>query len=259
MATAVSKAKVFSAWPTAMVTSLGLHLAAILFALSDAPRRPSDPMIEVDVVPVRVEVSPPVARHELNEVAPVPPGRAVQAKRRVPVMARLAVVRPARATPSVASHAEASPAQHAIEPVTAPGPASVESVIVAKAAAVEGSGQGSVSNPGPGVTAARLGSPRTVAPAVGDGLLAIDPNDGRYQPTIPQPLRKPGASFLTRLKFCVGADGSVDKVTVVTSSEPTLDQAILDKARLYRFHPYLDQGRPIPFCFYREYRLSIHE
>ncbi len=98
-----------------------------------------------------------------------------------------------------------------------------------------------------------------MAPAVGDGLLAINPNDARYQPTIPQPLRKPGVSFLSRLKFCVSADGSVDKVTVLTSSEPTLDSAILEKARLYRFHPYLDQGRPIPFCFYREFRLSIRE
>jgi outer membrane biosynthesis protein TonB len=94
---------------------------------------------------------------------------------------------------------------------------------------------------------------------VGDGLLAMNPNDPHYKVSVPLPLNKPGASFLTRLKFCVSAEGAVDKVTVITSSEPTLDNAILEKARLYRFHPYLDQGRPIPFCFYREYRLSIQD
>jgi outer membrane biosynthesis protein TonB len=176
-------------------------------------------------------------------------------------MAKPAIARPARPTANLANRAEDSPAEHAIEPVTAPGPASAESVMVARATPAEGSGpgQGSGSNPGPVLAPPRFASPKTVAPAVGDGLLAINPNDLRYQPTIPQPLRKPGASFLLRLKFCVGSDGAVDKVTVVTSSEPALDQAILDKARLYRFHPYLDQGRPIPFCFYREYRFSIHE
>jgi outer membrane biosynthesis protein TonB len=253
MATAVSKAKAIPRWPAAMATSLALHLAALFFAISEGPRRPSELMIEVDVLPVQVEAPAPVSA-ELEKVASAPRGADVVERRRGPATPRLAANRAPRPVANVVSHAEAQPAENAPEPE--PGPAQAESVIVAKAAVPSGSG-----GPGPGPMRAgpRIGSPKTVAPAVGDGLLAINPNDGHYQPIVPQPLRKPGASFQTRLKFCVTADGSVDKVTVVTSSEPTLDNAILEKARLYRFHPYFDQGHPIPFCFYREFRLSIHE
>jgi outer membrane biosynthesis protein TonB len=254
MAMAVSKAKLIPRWPAAMATSLGLHLAVLLLAISEAPRRPKDPMIEVEVLPVRLEVPAPIPTPVLAD--PVPRGAEVAGRRRGPVMSRLVVSRP-RPVGNTAGNPEAPPAEHAPEAAAAPGPASAESVIVAKAAAAPSEGAGP--NPGPVVAGPRVGLPKTVAPAVGDGLLAINPNDPHYQPTIPQPLRKPGVSFLSRLKFCVASDGSVDKVTVVTSSDPALDNAILEKARLYRFHPYFDQGRPIPFCFYREYRLSIRE
>jgi hypothetical protein len=174
-------------------------------------------------------------------------------KRRGPVTAKLAINRPLRPMSSVASNAEAPPIVQASEPAVAAGPTSAESVIMAKVAASQ-----AAAGPGP-VAGPRIGSPRFVGSAVGDGLLAINPNDLHYQPSIPQPLRRPGAKFRSQLKFCVAADGSVDKVTVMIPSEQTVDNAILEKARLYRFHPYFDQGHPIPFCFLREFRLSIQE
>jgi hypothetical protein len=255
MAAAVSKAKPISRWPAALAMSLALHLAALFLAISEGPRRPSEPMIEVDVVPVYVEAPVPVSA-EADEAASTPRGADVVEKRR-PAMPRLAVNRGPRPVANVVSRAEAR--QDENTPELAPGATQAESVIVAKAAAPVAPSEGL--GPGPSSVPAgpRIGSPKTLAPAVGDGLLAINPNDGPYQFNIPQPLRKPGASFLSRLKFCVSADGSVDKITVVTSSEPAIDNAILEKARLYRFHPYFDQGRPIPFCFYREIRLSIRE
>jgi len=169
----------------------------------------------------------------------------------------LAISRAVRPATDVASPAETPTLEQAPLPaVTAePGVIAAPSVIVAKAAPSEGAGPG----PDPAPAAPRIGAPKILAPAVGDGLLAINPNDPYFQPAIPQPWRKPGALFLTRLKFCVTAEGAVDKVTVITSSEPALDNAIVEKARLYRFHPYFDQGHPIPFCFYREYRLSIQK
>jgi hypothetical protein len=96
-------------------------------------------------------------------------------------------------------------------------------------------------------------------PAEGNGQLAIDPNEARYQPVIPAPLRKPGARFAPLVKLCVGKDGSVGDVTVMRPSDPTVDPAIVEKIRLFKFRPYLDHGRPIPFCFFREYRLSVEE
>ena len=103
------------------------------------------------------------------------------------------------------------------------------------------------------------GAPRILPPAEGNGQLAIDPNEARYQPVIPPPLRKPGARFAPLVKLCVQKDGSVGNVTIVRPSDPAVDPAIVEKMRLFRFRPYLDHGRPIPFCFYREYRLSIEE
>lgn len=258
MAISVSKRKATPSWPAAMAASLGLHLAALLFAISGVPRRPSDPAIEVEVLPVPVEVPQALQMPGPDKTAQTAQSAGVE-KRRGPATPRLAS-RPPRPTAKVVSHAEERPAELAPVPETV-APASADSVVIARteaagpAAVSEGPGR----SPSPGGTGPRIGSTKTVAPAVGDGLLAINPNDGRYQPVIPQPLRKPGASFLSRLKFCVTADGSVDKVTVVTSSEPALNDAILEKARLYRFHPYFDQGRPIPFCFYRQLHFRIQE
>jgi hypothetical protein len=102
-------------------------------------------------------------------------------------------------------------------------------------------------------------APRILAPAEGDGQLAIDPNEARYQPVIPPPLRKPGAKFAPLVKLCVRKDGAVGDVTVMRPSDPAVDPAIVEKLRLFKFRPYLDHGRPIPFCFFREYRLSVEE
>jgi hypothetical protein len=123
---------------------------------------------------------------------------------------------------------------------------------------------GSGSGPAGGVAPAAQGSevnaaPRILAPAQGNGQLAIDPNEARYQPVIPPPLRKPGAKFAPLVKLCVRKDGSVGDVTVMRPSDPAVDPAIVEKIRLFKFRPYLDHGRPIPFCFFREYRLSVEE
>jgi hypothetical protein len=72
-------------------------------------------------------------------------------------------------------------------------------------------------------------------------------------------LRKPGAKFAPLVKLCVRKDGSVGDVIVMRPSDPAVDPAIVEKLRLFRFRPYLDHGRPIPFCFFREYRLSVEE
>jgi len=116
---------------------------------------------------------------------------------------------------------------------------------------------GSVAHAAHGPEASTM--PRILPPAEGNGQLAIDPNEARYQPVIPPPLRKPGARFAPLLKLCVRKDGSVGDVTVMRPSDPAVDPAIVEKIRLFKFRPYLDHGRPIPFCFFREYRLSVEE
>jgi hypothetical protein len=123
-----------------------------------------------------------------------------------------------------------------------------------------GSGAGRAADVAPAGHAGQAGTaPRILAPAQGDGQLAIDPNEARYQPVIPPRLRRPGAKFAPLVKLCVKQDGSVGEVTVMRPSDPVVDPAIVEKIRLFKFRPYLDHGHPIPFCFYREYRLSVEE
>ncbi|HEX7597448.1 MAG TPA: hypothetical protein VF518_04485, partial [Polyangia bacterium] len=99
--------------------------------------------------------------------------------------------------------------------------------------------------------------PRILRPAEGEGQLAMDPNEDRYQPVIPLPLRKAGAKFTPKLMICSKPDGTVGEVTVLRPSDPAVDPAIVQKVRLYKFKPYLDHGQPIPFCFPRDFELVV--
>jgi hypothetical protein len=145
-------------------------------------------------------------------------------------------------------------------PENAQAPSLQGDLVVPAASAPAGSGTGVVGGVAPAAPGPEASSaPRILAPAEGDGQLAIDPNEARYQPVIPPPLRKTGAKFAPLVKLCVRKDGSVGEVTVMRPSDPAVDPAIVEKLRLFRFRPYLDHGRPIPFCFFREYRLSVEE
>jgi len=240
-------------WPTALAVSLSLHIAVVVYAVTATRARREDrPAVPIVVTVVSEEVPPlpPAAPATVAAAPAAAPGRASRPRLRSDrVVNRLAPPPPAP------SSAEQAPA-----PAAALAPSLQGDLVVQAASAPGGSGAALAGGEAPPAHGPDANNPpRILPPAEGDGQLAIDPNEARYQPVIPPRLRKPGAKFAPLVKLCVRKDGSVGEVTVMRASDPAVDPAIVEKLRLFRFRPYLDHGRPIPFCFFREYRLSVEE
>ena len=241
-------------WRKALALSLSLHAAVVVYAVTATRvRREERPTAPV-VVTVMSE-APPVPLPTPAIVVPAPavaPGHAGKPAARL------------RADRTVNRVAPPAPAPESVEKAPAlavPVASSLPGdVVVQAASAPAGSGTGPAVDVAPAAHGSDTSSaPRILAPAEGDGQLAINPNEARYQPVIPPVLRKPGAKFAPLLRLCVRKDGSVGDVTVMRPSDPAVDPAIVEKFRLFKFRPYLDHGRPIPFCFFREYQLSVDE
>jgi serine/threonine-protein kinase len=95
----------------------------------------------------------------------------------------------------------------------------------------------------------RSQQPVMVAPNVGRGQLAIDPNDPRYRPTLPPEARRPGMVYWGLLKVCADSDGTVVRTSVIKAfNHPGLDETVQDTVRRWRYRPYLINGVPTPFC-----------
>jgi hypothetical protein len=230
-----------------------LHVVVVVYAVTATrARREERPAVPVVVTVMSEETPflPPPAVATGTAVPAIAPGRPGKPRLRSDrVLNRLAP------PPLAPASADKAPA-----PAAALAPSLQGDLVVQTASAPAGIG---AALPGGAAPAPRgpeaNNAPRILPPAQGDGQLAIDPNEARYQPVIPPPLRKPGAKFAPLVKLCVRKDGSVGEVTVMRPSDPAVDPAIVEKLRLFKFRPYLDHGRPIPFCFFREYRLSVEE
>jgi hypothetical protein len=245
-------------WHTALAVSLSLHIAGLVYAVTASTIRRDKPA----AAPIVFTVLP-------EQATPLPPQAALaaEAPAAAPGRAGKPTVRPRsnRAANRLAPPPPAPPSAGR-QPTAAvvESPAGVEAPSlqgdVQVASAQTGSGAGLAGGEAPAAQGSEVNAaPRILPPAQGNGQLAIDPNEARYQPVIPPPLRKPGAKFAPLVKLCVRKDGSVGNVTVMRPSDPAVDPAIVEKIRLFKFRPYLDHGRPIPFCFFREYRLSVEE
>ncbi len=251
--TIVARNRDTARWRKALALSLSLHVAVVVYAVTATRARREEHSTAPVVVTVMSEEAPP---EPLPAPAIAVPAPAVAPGRASKPAARLRADRAVnRVAPPAPASAEKAPA------LAVPVATSLQGdVVVQTASAAAGSGTGLAEDVAPAAHGSDTSSaPRIVAPAEGDGQLAINPNDPRYQAVIPPPLRKPGARFAPLVKLCVRKDGSVGDVTVMRPSDPAVDPAIVEKLRLFKFRPYLDHGRPIPFCFFREYQLSVEE
>ena len=249
-------------WHKALAVSLSLHVAVVVYAMTASRARRDEPAAAPVVVTVLPDEAAPlpspapatVVAAAATAAAPARPSKPAGRPRSDRVANRLT---PAAPLPSPSADIRLAPAVAlaAVEAASLQG-----DLVVQAASASAASGAGPARSVAPAAHGPETSAvPRILAPAEGDGQLAIDPNEARYQPVIPPPLRKPGARFAPLVKLCVRKDGSVGDVTVMRPSDPAVDPAIVEKIRLFKFKPYLDHGRPIPFCFFREYRLSVEE
>jgi protein TonB len=91
----------------------------------------------------------------------------------------------------------------------------------------------------------------------------LPPNIGLAQkisgddPPFPPSLRRPGSVYHVLVKVCVSTSGTVDKVTIMKSTEAQLDGGVIDTlTRNWRFRPYMANATPIPFCTIKDFEFK---
>jgi hypothetical protein len=105
-----------------------------------------------------------------------------------------------------------------------------------------------------GVGSGAVGGPKFLPPHLGIAQkLAGD------DPPFPVQLRKPGAVYHVLVKVCVSVTGTVDKVTIMKSTEAQLDSGVIDTLkRNWRFRPYMANAMPIPFCTIKDFEFKTN-
>jgi hypothetical protein len=67
-------------------------------------------------------------------------------------------------------------------------------------------------------------------------------------PRVPDSLSVRGKIYIIELQLCVAADGQVSHVGLRRGAAPELDEVVVANALTWRYHPYMVDGAPRPFC-----------
>jgi TonB family protein len=67
-------------------------------------------------------------------------------------------------------------------------------------------------------------------------------------PGIPTALARRGSNYPLVVSICVSKQGSVASASLLSRSEPELDQVVLDAIRTWRYRPFSFDGVALPFC-----------
>jgi outer membrane biosynthesis protein TonB len=97
--------------------------------------------------------------------------------------------------------------------------------------------------------------PKQLTARAGQSLLAIDPNVSPYKVDLPEEYVQRGEEYHATISICVAADGSVSSVEILKPSIPIIDRQIPKVVPLWKYHPYLVDGKPTPFCYGTNYRV----
>jgi protein TonB len=197
--------------PTALLLS-ALALGAFMRLLTAMPERPPPPPpIDAQVIelPAPAPPAPPQAAPPPPPPEPPPPPKLEPPTERAPPPKP--PPRPRPVTPPPAAPAAAPPAPP--QPVTPPPPVPTPQA-----------------------------PPQAASPAGGHmSARAIY----RPLPEIPEALRRRNIDVVAVALFHVAADGSAQVELVQGTSEPTLNRALLDTLKSWRFFPALEDGKPI--------------
>jgi hypothetical protein len=99
------------------------------------------------------------------------------------------------------------------------------------------------------------GGPRQLTARAGQSLLAIDPNVSPFKVDLPEEYVQHGEEYHATISICVASDGSVSSVEILKPSIPIIDRQIPKVVPLWKYHPYLVDGKPAPFCYGTNYRV----
>jgi protein TonB len=64
-------------------------------------------------------------------------------------------------------------------------------------------------------------------------------------------------SFVATLRVCVGTDGQVRDVRILSGAGPAIDSQIPTYVRRWRYRPLVRGGQPTDFCYQTKYEISM--
>ena len=77
-------------------------------------------------------------------------------------------------------------------------------------------------------------------------------------PSMPAPLRGPGAHHLVTVNICVSERGSVNRIQISAPAGTTaLEHALREAISTWRYRPFMLQGAPVPFCHLLRLRYQL--
>jgi hypothetical protein len=88
----------------------------------------------------------------------------------------------------------------------------------------------------------------------GHALLAINPTLKPYRPAIPDECVPRGEVQTSIVQICVSPEGYVSGVKILQESLPIIDSQLPTVMGRWRYHPYLEDGKPTAFC----YQITYH-
>jgi outer membrane biosynthesis protein TonB len=201
------------------------------------------------------ELSPPLLKVTFLSAAPPPPpaagpagGGGAAAKKR-PVIKPKPIVQP----PQEIVQPRETPKKEQPQEEPKPTPKSDDSPKGSGKGVIGGTPDGTPGGSANGRIGGALGGTGSGAPTGAPKFLPASVGMAQKiaggDPPFPPSLRRPGAVYHVLVKFCVTANGAVDKVTIVKSAESQLDGGIVDTlTKSWRFRPYMPNAMPVPFC-----------
>jgi periplasmic protein TonB len=97
--------------------------------------------------------------------------------------------------------------------------------------------------------------PKLLTTKAGHSLLAINPQVRPYKVNIPEEYVARGDEYVSQIRICVNAQGTVSSVKILKPSISVIDLQIPQVIPRWKYKPYLLNGKPTDFCYPMNYRV----
>jgi protein TonB len=94
---------------------------------------------------------------------------------------------------------------------------------------------------------------KMLAPQMG-ALQKISGDD----PNFPAALRRSGMIYVVLSKICVSRQGTVDSVSILKGTDPTLDNNVVSTVKGWRYRPLLADSNAVPFCYFGRFEFKAN-
>jgi len=102
-----------------------------------------------------------------------------------------------------------------------------------------------------GQGAPQAAAPKMLAPQMG----ALQKQSGD-DPDFPAMLRRSGMVYVVLTKICVSRLGTVDSVSILKGTDPTLDKNVVSAVKGWRYRPLLADNNAVPFCYFGRFEFK---